>query len=194
MVLIGFWHGAGWTFIVWGALHGCMLLINQTWRSWRGPGRGTPVGRLFGWALTFTGFSAASVFFRAADVETAWRMLVAMAGFGEAAVPDRLELRLDHWMILHGYVSEAFLRAWFGNTWTMVATLWTAGALAITLIVPDTMEITDYREGDAQTAWRRSIGPLAWRPSPLALGLTAALFVAAFANIGRVSEFLYYQF
>jgi hypothetical protein len=56
------------------------------------------------------------------------------------------------------------------------------------------MEITGYREGDAQSNWRRPGGVLAWRPSPLALGLSAALFVAVFANIGRVSEFLYYQF
>jgi D-alanyl-lipoteichoic acid acyltransferase DltB (MBOAT superfamily) len=194
MVLIGFWHGAGWTFIVWGAVHGVMLLVNQGWRSLRGPGRGTRAGRLVGWFLTFTGFAVAVVFFRAADMEAAWRLVAAMAGLGEAVVPDRLTLEWDRWVIQHGYVSEALVRIWFGSTWTVAATLWTALAFAVAMLVPDTMEITGYREGDAQSNWRRPVGVLAWRPSPLALGLSAALFVAVFANIGRVSEFLYYQF
>ena len=35
MLLGGFWHGAGWTFVVWGALHGCYLAINHVWRAIR---------------------------------------------------------------------------------------------------------------------------------------------------------------
>ncbi|MGH6771062.1 MAG: MBOAT family O-acyltransferase [Xanthobacteraceae bacterium] len=194
MTLIGFWHGAGWTFIVWGALHGCMLLINETWRSIRGPGEGTALGRLAGWALTFTGFVFAIVFFRAADMDAAWRIVVAMAGFGFAAVPDHLTLTWDAWMLSQGYVSELFVRTWLGSTWTMVGTLWVLLAFAVAMFVPDTMEITDYREGDAPTKWRRSAGILAWRPALLPLGIATALFIAAFASIGRVSEFLYYQF
>jgi len=38
MLLGGFWHGAGWTFIVWGALHGAYLLVNHAWRRAGRPG------------------------------------------------------------------------------------------------------------------------------------------------------------
>jgi hypothetical protein len=67
-------------------------------------------------------------------------------------------------------------------------------ALAIALLAPDTMEIVDYREGEPQSDWRRSMGILNWRPSMVTLGVTVALFVTVFNNIGRVSEFLYFQF
>jgi D-alanyl-lipoteichoic acid acyltransferase DltB (MBOAT superfamily) len=194
MVVIGLWHGAGWTFVAWGAFHGVLLLVNQFWRWLRGPGRGTPAGRLAGWALTFTAFVIGAVFFRAADMDTAFSMFAAMAGFGGAAVPEQLVLDWDNWIIRHGYVSEAFVRIWLGQSWSVVGTLWTALAFAIAMLVPDTMEITGYREGDAQSKWRRSLGIFAWQPSPLTLGATAALFVVIFASIGRVSEFLYYQF
>ena len=58
--------------------------------------------------------------------------------------------------------------SWLGNTWSIIGTLWTALALAVAWLVPDTMEITGYREGDAQSngAVRRHF---AWRPSPVAL-------------------------
>jgi hypothetical protein len=194
MTLIGFWHGAGWTFIVWGALHGCMLLINEAWRSLRGPVEATPANSLVGWALTFTGFVVAIVFFRAPDMETAWRMLVAMAGAGPGSSPDSVLLPGDRWLLQHGYVSQEFIRAWLGSTWSVVGTLWMLLAFVVAMFVPETIEVTGYREGDAQSKWRRPVGFLAWRPSWFMLSVTAVLFVAIFAKIGHVSEFLYYQF
>jgi hypothetical protein len=59
-------------------------------------------------------------------------------------------------------------------------------------LVPDTMEIVGYREGEAHSDWRRSY--VNWRPSPAWLAAMAALFAAAFLLIGRVNEFFYYQF
>jgi D-alanyl-lipoteichoic acid acyltransferase DltB (MBOAT superfamily) len=194
MVLIGIWHGAGWTFVAWGGFNGALLLINQAWNSIRGPGQRTPAGRLLGWAMTLTSFAVGGVFFRASDIETAGRLLTAMSGFGHAVVPQDLGVDWDLWYINHGYISGSFVRTWLGTTWTMTGTIWTVLALVIALLVPDTMEITNYREGDAQSNWRRSAGALAWRPSPMKLGFTLALFGVVFAMIGRVSEFLYYQF
>jgi D-alanyl-lipoteichoic acid acyltransferase DltB (MBOAT superfamily) len=194
MVLIGFWHGAGWTFIVWGAYQGTLLLINQAWHFLWGVGKGSAAGRLAGWALTFTAFAASAPFFRSADMGAAWHMITAMTGFGSATVPDHLALTSDTWALSRSYVSELFLRTWFGNTWTIVGTIWLLFAFAVAMFVPDTMEITDYREGDAPTRWRRSAGVLAWRPALVPLGVVIALLIAVFASIGRVSEFLYYQF
>jgi hypothetical protein len=194
MVVIGIWHGAGWTFVAWGAFNGVLLLINQAWQSVWGTGPGTKAGRLVGWMLTFTAFSVGGVFFRAVDIGTAWHLLKAMSGLAGPATAMHLTLESDEWMIRSGYFSEAFVLSWFGTTWTMVATFWTALALAVAWLVPDTMEITDYREGDAQTRWRRSLGAFAWQPSLPALGVVSVVFMAVFVMIGRVSEFLYYQF
>ena len=195
MVLIGIWHGSGWPFVAWGAYNGVLILINQAWRSARGSGRATRVGRFFGWALTLTVFACGAVFFRGADIETSWHLIRAMAGFGGIAAPQQLPLyHWDDWLIERGLISEAFIRSWFGSWWTASETLWTVATLAIALLVPDTMEIVNYREGDAQSNWRRPLGILAWRPSAAALVVVTIVFTATFFRLGRVAEFLYYQF
>ena len=90
MLLGGLWHGASWTFVIWGGLHGTYLLVNHAWRSFaatlpqprRLPGA---VGRVAGYALTFIAVVVAWVFFRATTLDAAVRMLQAMTHF----VPDR---------------------------------------------------------------------------------------------------------
>jgi D-alanyl-lipoteichoic acid acyltransferase DltB (MBOAT superfamily) len=194
MMVLGIWHGAGWTFVVWGIYNVMALFINQAWWALRPQRRSGAAGRLVGWALTFTTFVIGAAFFRAVNLSTSWHLLTALAGFGDATVPDAITSSLDDWGIEHGYFSEDFIRSWFGTTWTMVGTLSTAAALAVALLVPDTMEIVDYREGDAQSDWRRSIGFLGWYPSPIALALVTGLFAASFLELNHASEFLYYQF
>ena len=76
MVLGGLWHGAGWTFVCWGALHGFFLIINHGWRAARrllgiADNAGGVAGRLAAWALTFLAVVVAWVFFRAPDLNTA---------------------------------------------------------------------------------------------------------------------------
>jgi hypothetical protein len=181
--------------VVWGAYHGCLLIINTIWqrvtRAREEPTRG---GQLAGWALTFTAFVVGAVFFRAADIEVSWRLLVAMAGFADPPIAEAITRQHDWWAIRDGWTSEAFIRTWVGSTWSITGTALTLLALVIALFLPDTMEITGYREGDAQSNWRRSVGPLAWRPSLIALCIAFVLFAEVFFRLGQVSEFLYYQF
>jgi D-alanyl-lipoteichoic acid acyltransferase DltB (MBOAT superfamily) len=83
MFLSGLWHGAGWTFIVFGVLHGVFLVVNHGWRAlklakgWQGGGwlRDT-----LSVLLTFTCVVVALVVFRAPDLATAGRVLAGMAG------------------------------------------------------------------------------------------------------------------
>src|SRR5262249_42347760 len=194
MMVLGIWHGAGWTFVVWGAYNVVLLLINQAWWALRPQRRPSPAGRFIGWMLTFTAFSAGAILFRAVDIDTTWHLFRAMTGFGDAHLTTPLPLAFDDWFVVNGYVSQAALNAWFGNNWSLGGTLWTLTALAVAWLVPDTMEIVDYREGDAQSDWRRPVGILAWRHSLAAVAVTMIVFVAVFANLGQVSEFLYYQF
>ncbi|MFI4982293.1 MAG: MBOAT family O-acyltransferase, partial [Nevskiales bacterium] len=85
MVLGGLWHGAGWTFLVWGALHGIYLVVNHAWRAARQmlgirEGACGIAGRLAAWSLTFLAVVIAWVFFRAPDLRTALDVLAGMAG------------------------------------------------------------------------------------------------------------------
>jgi alginate O-acetyltransferase complex protein AlgI len=82
MLLGGFWHGAAWTFVVWGGLHGAYLAINHAWQSGRERvgwkvGLG-PIGKVGGGVLTFLCVVVAWVFFRAEDFASAAAMLRAM--------------------------------------------------------------------------------------------------------------------
>ncbi|MDC1486583.1 MBOAT family protein, partial [Flavobacteriales bacterium] len=88
----GFWHGANWTFIVWGGIHAALflpLLLRGTNRRYTsdtiGEGRWLPTGREFlGMAWTFTMVCVAWVFFRAESVGEAVGYLERMAQSGEA--------------------------------------------------------------------------------------------------------------
>ncbi|MEM8561383.1 MAG: MBOAT family protein [Pseudomonadota bacterium] len=71
----GFWHGAGWTFVVWGALHGIALCINRWWQ-----GVGIVMPKLLAGFITFLFVSTALVVFRAEDMGSAFEMLGAMIG------------------------------------------------------------------------------------------------------------------
>ena len=66
----GLWHGAGWTFLIWGGLHGLGQIVERIW----GPGRKRLPG-LLRWALTFAFVNAAWVFFRAPGVSQALALL-----------------------------------------------------------------------------------------------------------------------
>src|SRR4029434_10458885 len=69
MVLGGFWHGAGWTFVIWGSLHTIYLVANHVWRALSGPpgagsGSSSPLECRLGQAVTFVAVVVAWVFFR----------------------------------------------------------------------------------------------------------------------------------
>ena len=66
----GLWHGAGWTFIVWGLLHGLGQVIERVW----GPGR-DKLPRWLRWCMTFLFVNVAWVFFRAPDFSGALELL-----------------------------------------------------------------------------------------------------------------------
>lgn len=114
MLLGGLWHGAGWTFVIWGALHGSYLIINHGFRSlkqavlpesllrtadrWLAP--------LY-WLLTFLAVVVAWVFFRADNLEAALTMLRGMAGYNGAVLPTqfmRFMPILDAWVQTSGRV------------------------------------------------------------------------------------------
>jgi D-alanyl-lipoteichoic acid acyltransferase DltB (MBOAT superfamily) len=194
MVLGGLWHGANWTFIAWGAFHGVLLTVNHLWRTMRGPRPKTLTGNLTGWALTFTAFVIGMTFFRATDIQSAMLMIKAMAGFGHAPGNAPLLVDYDFFALEKGIVTEDFLRKWVGSHWSLVGTAMTFGVLAIALILPDTMEFVDYREGEPHSNWRRSQKLLVWSPSIIWAIAMLALFGVVFANLGHFSEFLYYQF
>jgi D-alanyl-lipoteichoic acid acyltransferase DltB (MBOAT superfamily) len=90
MIIGGLWHGAAWTFVLWGALHGLYLLINHMWRSivgHDGHGRGYAI---FARALTLLAVIVAWVLFRAIDLSSALRLYEGMLGWNGAILPEQI--------------------------------------------------------------------------------------------------------
>jgi alginate O-acetyltransferase complex protein AlgI len=79
-LLSGLWHGAGWTFVLWGALHGGAVAIHRGWRR-----LGLTMGKRLAWILTFLFVNAAWVLFRAKSWADAEKVLKGMIGQGTGA-------------------------------------------------------------------------------------------------------------
>lgn len=89
-VLGGLWHGAGWTFVLWGACHGLALSLHRAWQ-----GVGWKLHPLAGWILTFGFVHFTWIFFRAEDVPSALAMIRSMLGLDSVdslQLPGRQEL------------------------------------------------------------------------------------------------------
>jgi len=77
MLLGGLWHGAAWTFMVWGGLHGTYLILERLQRRYL-PFKITARNGIFLAFITFSCVNITWVFFRARTFETAWNMIKSM--------------------------------------------------------------------------------------------------------------------
>src|SRR5437762_1409020 len=143
MFLCGLLHGAAWTFVVWGLLHGSYLVIERVIRvffedaAWAN----NVATRLLAGVATYAAVSIAWVFFRASDFTIATRMLPGMFGghpHGDAILSTREMLQigiviagmiLAHWALRESNIETAVTRL---PRW-LVTTAWAAMACAIIL-------------------------------------------------------------
>jgi alginate O-acetyltransferase complex protein AlgI len=72
-ILGGIWHGAGWNFILWGALHGLGLIVHRVWKK-----TNIKMHKAFAWFITFNFINICWVFFRAQDIKSAFKVLRGM--------------------------------------------------------------------------------------------------------------------
>jgi D-alanyl-lipoteichoic acid acyltransferase DltB (MBOAT superfamily) len=112
MLLGGLWHGAAWTFVAWGGLHGLALAGERA----LGVGERRGAARWFGVATTFVFVCAAWVCFRAPDFATAATVLRAFLLFdaaGEASFPGWLWQVLLALAAVHGLAQAGVRRGWW---------------------------------------------------------------------------------
>jgi alginate O-acetyltransferase complex protein AlgI len=143
MFLGGLWHGAAWTFVVWGLLHGSYLVIERVFRIFfeEKPWAGTLPVRLLAGFATYAAVCIAWVFFRASDFTIASRMLTGMFGGhpdGDMILTTRELLQIGiitaglvsmHWVMRDNAFETVVMRL---PTWT-VAGIWSVMAVAIIL-------------------------------------------------------------
>jgi D-alanyl-lipoteichoic acid acyltransferase DltB (MBOAT superfamily) len=180
MLLGGLWHGAGWTFLAWGGLHGLFLIVNHGWVNMKGrlPALAradeTATYRALSLALTQLCVVVAWVYFRADSMSTAHRVLSAMCGLVEPPVSGRfLVSSADFGLIALGYLA--------------------------CLVLPNVNELFRHRHLglDTYRLLSRSLPRLHWIMHVRWAVATATLFAAAILAIlaaGDGTPFLYFQF
>jgi len=88
-VIGGIWHGAGWTFVFWGFLHGVALVIHRIWSE-----LGFKMNKILAWFITFNFINITWVFFRAKDWDDALKVLKGMFGLSGIVLPNFLLVKL----------------------------------------------------------------------------------------------------
>ncbi len=201
MLLGGLWHGAGWTYVAWGGLHGLYLLINHAWRNMKARlgwelGGTTIAAR----ALTFVAVVVAWVFFRADSFPSAWAILSGMAGANGISLPVALGSRLAplsdriSWLhIEYGGLLPS------GNVRLETVLIGIAVSLTLVWLFPNMRQIfaryNPVWEDMNQTPPLRAQPPrLSWRPTPLYAWVCGTFFALCILSLTRVTEFIYFQF
>ncbi len=168
MFISGVWHGAGWTFVIWGSLHGAALVINHCWKR-----KKLKMPRFLAWFITFNFVNLSFVFFRAQDWASAMKVFKGMAGQTGVILPRFLG-RLP----LIGDLDVQFGKHWLAGIQGKDETVWyLLGALVIVLTTRNSIQMTD-----------------SFKPGWKSLLFILAIAVYALLNMSKVSEFLYFQF
>ena len=196
MLLGGLWHGAGWTFVIWGGLHGFYLIVNHGWQAIRrGFGHDLTVttwwGRGLSTLLTFLAVNVGWVYFRSNNIDTAHHILKSMATIPEFRLSSFYSERvsnsaLAHWAGLAGLETSAELMLVFAIA--MLA--------AIAFFAPNTQEIMGRYYWQPRGCPERvpsTINGL-WSPSLLWACFISVAATWSVLELTQLSEFLYFQF
>ncbi|HOX28683.1 MAG TPA: MBOAT family O-acyltransferase, partial [bacterium] len=164
MLLGGLWHGAGWTYVVWGGLHGLYLVLNNLKRRFgiRTPGA-------VSWAVTFLCVVAGWVIFRAANLRDAASILAAMSGLHGVVIPENLAKAVPAAASIGLKSGFVFIDK---KSFLLVAAL-----LPCALFLPNPHKIMER-----------------FKPTFLWGAVTAAVLFACLISLGGATEFLYFQF
>ena len=168
-ILGGIWHGAGWTFLFWGFLHGMALVIH---RFWKNIGFGMP--KILAWFITFNFINIAWVFFRAKEWDDAIKVLQGMVNIDSISFSHKFAKMVN----LSNPISEYVKLNNFNYTF------WVIGfGFIIILFFKNSNQLR------VQFTAMKTI-PITW--------IVYTMFILGFALIGTVantgSEFLYFNF
>ena len=165
-VLGGIWHGAGWTFVLWGILHGFALIIHRIWQK-----LGFKMNSVLAWFITFNFINIAWVFFRATSFDSALKVLHGMF-LGEFILPASITkyaefmsdtgFKFGHWSKLYQY--DNYMGLWF------------IAAFVVIVSFPNSMQ------------WKEK-----FKTNFFYMGLTILFFLSIFL-LHRKSEFIYFNF
>lgn len=167
-ILGGFWHGAGWTFIFWGLLHGLALSIHRLWQN-----LGFKIWRWLAWLITFNFINITWVFFRAKEWEDAEKVLTGMFNTSSLLLSEKY---LSTFKFLEEYGIEFIL--WESRMVGEMKTFkWIIASFLIVLIFKNSNEIiSKFKVNYLSVLW------------------AIFCFLAGILFLNKISEFLYFNF
>lgn len=167
-IIGGIWHGAGWTFIFWGFLHGFALVIHRLWSS-----LGFRLWSWLAWLITFNFINIAWIFFRAKEWEDAMKVLGGMFDFENVMLPEKLAGKLS-FLSAHGVDFGAWLGEISGDKETILTLFM---GFALILFFKNSTQKLERFKLNYKTAF-----------------FSAIAFAGGFLSLNKVSEFLYFNF
>ena len=163
----GLWHGAGWTFIFWGFLHGCALIIHRIWHN-----LGFKLNKILAWFITFNFINITWIFFRAKEWEDAVKVLKGMFAFTTIVLPEKY---IDSLNFLNQYFTFGeVLKDINGENKTITYLIL---AMILVLCFKNSMQLRDN-----------------FKTNIFYLTLTICIFVISIGELSGFSEFLYFNF
>jgi D-alanyl-lipoteichoic acid acyltransferase DltB (MBOAT superfamily) len=183
-VVIGLWHGAAWTFVLFGLMHGSYLAVNEFWRAFRRKARRTAppdTGSIIAYhAITLLAVMLANVMFRAESARDAVTIWAAMAQFDQVATLPA---------VLPGTAAEAISEPF----------VFFAVVALLIIVMPNTQQLMGrYQPVLAWPRWRKVAPPVlafVWRPTALwAVWSGVVLFFGMAFILRGQTEFIYFNF
>ena len=167
-IIGGLWHGAGWTFVFWGFLHGMALVIHRAWKS-----LDFTMNSILAWFITFNFVNIAWVFFRAKEWEDAIKVLSSMFSISNIVLPGFLA---KYNFILGDYNIEfgGFLVNIQGDTLSII---WLILTSAIILLFRNSIQLMN-----------------SFTPTKLNILFFLFISIVSFYKLSGYSEFLYFRF
>lgn len=202
MLLGGLWHGAGWTYIFWGGLHGFFLIVNHAWRGFchsmaYSSNKSSWFGRGIARVLTFIAIVIGWVFFRAESMNGAMSILSSMAGYNGISLPMMLENELDMlapWVNISSLSFEGIGPNNLANFSQFVKQL--PMLLFIVWFLPNTQEIMKHHQPSIKVIKPQYFNWLQWDINYRCLFINIIVLAYVFwaMSASNISEFLYFQF
>ena len=163
-LLGGIWHGAGWTFVFWGFLHGFALVVHRLWQKY-----GFRLWSWLAWFITFNFINITWVFFRAKEWDDAMKVLGSMFSLDNVVLPKFLESKL-------GFLAQYDVEFGFFY-WYMETIIWIPIILVLVLFSKNSMQRAESFSLNLKTAF-----------------FTGFILTAGIVSLNKVSEFLYFNF
>lgn len=177
MVIGGLWHGAGWTFLAWGFIHGGLLCVNHFWFGIRKRFGWSPLPKLPAIGMTFLAVALSWVFFRAPTFGSALEVFGAAFGFnGEIGWPEQAVAVVKKSKLAAPLMCGLVI-AWFlPNTQEFLRRYRPA------------LGMSEFSTGSGKRKWWE------WRPTPVFAVFTLVLLYVTAREFDKISEFIYFQF